>query len=190
MAGTNLLVRTWDLDEYGNYRQDRVWAKEASNLLPGEPIHPPFGPEARDVLRDLYETFRELLPEYTPEVQEHNWRRVFYVTFNVAVRVKMRQVYSTAVRGHWNDLQFKQRIFRQLSLMFIARPHKTANDVPDRDKALAGELYRLWTREPTLEQVHERIRPLFPPDVPITRENCEKFLGRSFDLPDNPGVTK
>src|SRR5262249_35298142 len=145
-----LLVRNWDLDEHGNYCEQMVWAKEASNLLPGEPIHPPFGPEARKLLRDLYETFRELLPEYTPEVQEHNWRRVFYVSFNVAVRVKMRQVYSTIIRGHWNDLQFKQRAFRQLSLMFIARSHKTVDDVPHQDKALAAELYRLWLREPTL----------------------------------------
>jgi hypothetical protein len=115
---------------------------------------------------------------------------VFYVSFHVPVRVKMRQVYSTVVRGRWNDLQFKQRVFRQLSLMFIARTHKTENDVPDQDKPLAAELYRLCVHEPTLEQIHERLRPLFPPDVPITRDDFEKFLGRSFDLPANPDTTK
>src|SRR6516164_1916468 len=92
-------------DEYGNVEKGEV---DRDLMRPGPIKHPPLThPEAKKIMADLYETFKDLNPADTgPESWEEGFRRDHHMSREVAIFLKMRNVFSQVIRGHWNDLNY------------------------------------------------------------------------------------
>jgi hypothetical protein len=178
------------IDEYGNIVPEMMNAREFAALKAADYFHPPFShPEARKIMRELHESFREVDPDGfgTLESTEDGFRRNCNHT-EIALFLKVRQAFSVMSRGRWNDLPYRKRLYQVLL--------KLSNGIDPSEACQSDEELRwvekvaaCWFIPPLFEEIHEQILPYFPPEVQPTRQDLEKH-GFDYSLPENPDIDR
>jgi hypothetical protein len=155
-------------------------------------LHPPLEhPEAKKIIHELYETFGGLPIKGWSSVSEieESFRSDFHISVQIAYWLKARQVFSRVIRGHWNDVGYKIWILQGIASVYAQDMDFWAQQPRDA-KPIFEQLVKLLKSKPTVEDIQARIKPFLPPDIEWTRENKAKYLGKSFDLPENPDVDR
>ena len=150
----------------------------------GGPLHPPFtDPRAKQLMRDLYDTFRDVFAEEefksSPEAWEEGFRCDSTLSHQIALWLKTREVYGKAIRRHWNNVQYKKFLFTVSYLVCIGEPEFLDSMTPEHLPVIE-RIVHLFQEGETLEQLSERIKPFLPPDQPYPR--------RFPVLPDHPEI--
>lgn len=155
-----------------------------TEIARGGPLHPPFtDARAKQLMSDLYDTFRDVFAEEesksSPQAWEEGFRRDSTLSQHIALWLKTREVYVKAIRRHWDNAQYKKFLFVVSHLVCIGEPEFLDGMIPEHLSVIERTVH-LFQEGERLEQLVERVKPFLPPDRPAP--------GRFPVLPDHPEV--
>jgi hypothetical protein len=138
---------TEKIDAYDVRTGETVWVPvQAWAAIPSRGIvHPPFqDPRAKKLMTDLYETFKGVDDhKSSPEKWEERLRESFTISQEVALWIKIREVFSKLMRGHWNDRHYVRYLFTFLVRVSLMGP-EAVTGMEIQNKAQEGFILRIF----------------------------------------------
>jgi hypothetical protein len=185
------------MDEYGNIEPEELWLAPGETRPATKMVHPPFtDPRAKQLMRDLYETFREVAARVgdakksSPETWEENFRYDYTVSYEVALWLKARWMFTQLIKGHWNDAEWCLNTYQLIYDWLRRREGLLQNVRTERDAKAMSRFLDLWFRSLTVEEFREQVAPWLPPDIELSVQGIRERLGETFELPENPDLER